>query len=231
MTGAVDERPPPVASVLAVLLAVGVVALVGDTATQRFALAGTVGGVVLVFFGGRLLDGGAGARVVGNLVAVVGLGVAGVSVVYGATAAAGYGQLIELLPGLAGVVLLSLGVLPVHERYAGWVVSAGLGALLAGVALSGIFARATPVEVLVAGTLAVLSWDVAIHGIGLGRQLGGDARTWPVELVHAGATACYGGGIVVVGAIVYDFGASGLPLAALVLLLVAAVTLTVALYD
>lgn len=226
MTGAVDERPPPVASALAVLLAVGVVALVGDTATQRFALAGTVGGVVLVFFGGRLPDG-----VAGNLIAVVGLGVAGASVVYGATAATGYGQLTELLPGLAGVVLLGLGVLPVHGRYAGWVVSAGLGALLAGVALSGMFARSTPVELLVAGTLAVLAWDVAIHGIGLGRQLGGDARTWPVELVHAGATACYGGGIVVVGAVVYDLGASGLPLATLVLLLVAAITLTVALYD
>lgn len=226
MTGPVDERPPPVASALAVLLAVGVVALLGDTATQRFALAGTVGGVVLVFFGGRLPDG-----VAGNLIAVVGLGVAGASAVYGATAATGYGQVTELLPGLAGVVLLSLGVLPVHERYAGWVVSAGLGALLAGVALSGIFARSTPLEVLVAGTLAVLSWDVAIHGIGLGRQLGADARTWPVELVHAGATACYGGGIVVVGAVVYDVGASGLPLATLVLLLVAAVTLTVALYD
>lgn len=231
MTGTVDERPPPVASALAVLLAVGVVALVGDTATQRFALAGTVGGVVLVFVGGRLPDGGTGAPIAGNLIAVLGLGVAGVSAVYGATAATGYGQMTELLPGLAGVVLLSLGVLPVHERYAGWIVSAGLGALLAGVALSGIFARSTPVEVLVAGALAVLAWDVAIHGIGLGRQLGGDARTWPVELVHAGGTACYGGGIVVVGAVVYDVGASGLPLATLVLLLVAAVTLTVALYD
>lgn len=231
MTGAVDERPPPVASALAVLLSVGVVALVGDTTAQRFALAGTVGGIVLVFLGGRLPDGGAGTRVGTGLIAVVGLGVAGVSVVYGATAVTGYDQLTELLPGLAGVVLLSLGVLPVHERYAGWVVSAGLGVLLVGVALSGIFARSTPVEVLVAGTLAVLAWDVAIHGIGLGRQLGSDARTWPVELVHAGATACYGVGIVVVGAVVYDLGATGLSLATLVLLLVAAVTLTVALYD
>lgn len=231
MSDPAGGRPPPITSLLAVLLAAGAVAAVVDAPTQRIALAGTVGGALLVLLGARVQDGGVGAQIGGDALAVVGLAVAGVAVVHGVTAVAGYGRALVLLPGLVGIVLVSLGVFPLHDRYAGGIVSAGAGALLVGVVLAGTFGRATAGEMLGAGVLAVVSWDVGTHGIGVGRHLGTDARTWPVELVHPGATACYGAAVAIVGAFVYGYGGVDLPLAALVFLLVAAITLTVALYD
>ncbi|WP_276249778.1 DUF7519 family protein [Haloarcula rara] len=128
------------------------------------------------------------------------------------------------------MALVGLGVRPLGQRVARRFVSAGLAAMVVGVALVGIFEAAGPLRLLGATAAAIAAWDVAEHGISLGEQLRTDAETRSVELLHTGTTSAYGAVTVVVALVTYEYGATGLPLGALVLLLSAAVTLLALLY-
>lgn len=220
-----SHDPTSVASGLAVLLAAGSVALLASEPTQRLAIAGTVVGVTLLVVSGRDVWTGESSQFAKNALAVAGLAVIAASAAWALSGLSTASARFELGPGLLGVTLVGLGVRPTSRRFARRVVSAGLAALVVGVALTGLLQRATPLVLLVATAGAILAWDVAEHGISLGEQLRTDARTWPVELTHAAVTGVYGALLVGIALFLYGGGTAALPLRALALLLAAAVIL------
>lgn len=119
-----------------------------------------------------------------------------------------------------GLLALAVGLLTGGRRTLG----AGGTLLVGGVLLAG--SQGAGAEPLLFGLLtAVLAWDIGEHGIGVGEQLGREADTTRVELVHAGASTFVG---VVSAGIGYGayFGATGgQPVTALVFLLLGAVIL------
>jgi len=217
----VSHRPTPLASGTAILLCAVGTAVFARTLDQRLAIVGVVLGVGLL-----LADGRGQAQLQWLAAGVVILASLG----WGLALSDPVRQ-VELLPGLVGTVFVGLGVRPVSERFARRFVSAGLAALVVGVALVGIFEQAGPLRLLAGTALAVAAWDIAEHGISLGEQLRTDADTRSVELLHSGATLGYGAVLIYVATVLFENGATGLPLAALVLLLVAAVTLMGLLYS
>lgn len=103
------------------------------------------------------------------------------------------------------------------------------GALLFAGALAAGSAGASTGLVLVAGALAVVSWDAADNGIGLGEQVGADARTRSAAITHVAATTVVSFGTAGVAYLLYAATTGGRPLLSLVALGFAAVVLTSAL--
>ena len=222
----INHRPTPLASGLALLLCGVSTAILAPTLDQRLAIVTALLGTGLIAAHGRDFEAPIPqGRLWTALGAVLVLG----AILRGETLADPL-QSIELVPGLVGMALVGLGVRPLRQRFARRFVSAGLAAMVVGVALVGIFEAAGPLRLLGATAAAIAAWDVAEHGIGLGEQLRTDAETRAVELLHTGTTSAYGAVTVVVGLVVYENGATGLPLGALALLLAAAVTLMALLY-
>jgi hypothetical protein len=129
-----------------------------------------------------------------------------------------------LLAGVAGLLGLAAGL----ARGSRAAVTLGAAGLFAGIVLAG--AEGAPAgPALVGAVAAVVAWDIATTAVSVGEQLGRDAGTRRLEVTRALASA--GAGAVTVGLSygVYLAGAGGRPVAALLLLLVAAVLLTVAL--
>ncbi|WP_425499573.1 DUF7519 family protein [Halogeometricum luteum] len=146
--------------------------------------------------------------------AAAALGFAGVGV-----AAAG-----ALAPAGVGVLVLAVGLFRASRR----VVTVGAAALFLGVLYAG--ARGGAPEPLLLGALGtVVSWDAAEYAVGVGEQLGRDADTTRLTLVHTATTLAVG---VVGAAVAYAVFLSvggGQPVAALVLLLFGVVALVAAL--
>lgn len=220
----VDHRPTPLSSGLALCLCALSTAILAPTLDQRLAIVAALVGVSLVAAGGREFP-LPGRR----LWTVLGVALVLGAILRGETLADPRHS-VELVPGLVGMALVGLGVRPLRQRFARRVVSAGLAVMIVGVALAGVFEAAGPLALLGAAAAAIAAWDVAEHGISLGEQLRTDAETRSVELLHTGTTSAYGAVTVVVALVIYDHGATGLPLSALVLLLAAAVTLLALLY-
>jgi hypothetical protein len=141
--------------------------------------------------------------------------------------------------GLGGVGLASAAGLPfaavglvgtavgLFGASRAWLARGGTLAV-AGVLVAG--ARGAAPEPLLVGLLgAVLAWDVGEHGLGLGEQLGREADTARVEVVHAAASLAVGAGATVVGYGTFLAASGGQPVAALVFLLVGVVGLAAAL--
>jgi hypothetical protein len=123
---------------------------------------------------------------------------------------------------LAGPGLLALGVglLTGGRRTLG----AGGTLLVGGVLFAGV--QGAGPETLLFGLLtAVLAWDVGEHAIGVGEQLGREADTRRVELVHAGASTFVGVVAAGIGYGAYLGATGGQPVTALVFLLLGAVIL------
>lgn len=93
--------------------------------------------------------------------------------------------------GVAGVAVLAVGVFRGNHS----AVTVGAGLLFVGVLVAG-FDGAPDIAVLVGAVAALLAWDSASTAIDLGRQLGTDASTARIELVHVGATGIVAGGAV-----------------------------------
>jgi hypothetical protein len=126
--------------------------------------------------------------------------------------------------GTGGLLVLSVGVV----RGADAAITLGAAGLLAAALAAG--ARAAPVlPTLAAVTGSVVAWDAGRHAASVGRQLGRDADTRRVELVHV--TASVGVGVVAAGLgyTVYATAAGDQPVAALAFSLLAAVLLVEAL--
>ncbi len=128
------------------------------------------------------------------------------------------------LVGATGLALFAIGALGGRRG------SATLGAvvLFSGVVIAGW--EGAPVgAVLVGATAAVVAWDLAEHAIGLGEQLGREADATRNVIVHGAVSLAVGTIAISASYGVYSVVGGGLPLSTLILLLLAAITLTAAL--
>lgn len=118
------------------------------------------------------------------------------------------------------IVGIAVGSLAGSDRVLSWAAAAGV----VGIGLAAAFG-AGPEPLLVAGVALALAWDVADHGLSVGRQVGRDARTRRNVAVHAGTTVLTGAfsAGVVYGS--YVAASGGQPIAALALLLFGGVVL------
>lgn len=135
-----------------------------------------------------------------------------------AVAAAGLGAPSGAALGALGLVALAAGLLAGSRRavsVAG--VLFGLGVLVAG------WAGAPPEPLLVGGLGSVVAWDVGSNAVSVGNQLGREARTRRLEVVHAAASVVVGGITVALGYGTYLLASGGQPVAAVVFLLLGVV--------
>lgn len=141
-----------------------------------------------------------------------------------ATLLAWLGSPIGFLGGVAGVVLFAVSLRRNSRRL---VDVAGL-VCFGGVVAGGL--EATAVEPTLLATLAVvLAWDRAHGAIDVGTQLGREAPTRRLEAVSFASSLFVGVLAGTVGYAVYVVGGTGLPVAAVVLFVIAAALVTVGL--
>lgn len=141
-----------------------------------------------------------------------------------AAAAMGVQSDIALLSCVVGVLALAVGLVVGTQP----LVTAGGAALVAGTIAGGI-AGAPPLAALIAITGAVLSWDLGGTAIVLGEQLGREAPTTRLELVHAGASVAVGAATVAGGFLVYETATEGQPVSGVFGLVLAVFVLIVGL--
>ncbi|MCO8247041.1 MULTISPECIES: hypothetical protein [unclassified Haladaptatus] len=147
--------------------------------------------------------------------------------VIAASVALGAGALfggIGALFGLFGLLFVAIGVVRGSRR----LVTTGGFVLLAGI-LAGSLVAAPP-ELLIPGAIAtVLAWDFGEQAINVGEQLGREADTQTLEIMHAASSTIVGVAAGALGYGVYLAGGGGKPVTALVFLLIAMLALTSAL--
>lgn len=222
-------RPLAVSSFLAIVAGAVSVALVATTGNQSRAL-------LVEFVGLLLLWGGLDVArrdltFLGRLASVGGVAAVLLALGLGAVATATFSARAELLPGMLGLLVLVLGVAAVRDGWERPLVTAGTALLLVGVVTSGVVYGASRVPLLAATAATIVAWDLGEQAINLSEHVGRAARTWSVELYHAGASVAVGGTAVVVALAVREVSLGDVPFAGLVVVLGAAVVLTVALYN
>lgn len=131
---------------------------------------------------------------------------------------------LAVVPGLVGVGMIAVGL----YRRSRAIITVGTVGLLAGIVLSGILG-ARPTIVLVATVTATLAWDASQNALTVGARLGRAAETHRVEIVHIAMTAIVTTLAAGSGYVVTQVTVGSLSPIALAILLLAAVTLTVAL--
>ncbi|RKD94945.1 DUF7519 family protein [Halopiger aswanensis] len=137
---------------------------------------------------------------------------------------AGAGSPAGLGFGAVGALVLAAALVLGHRTAA----DVGAVALFFGVVAGGL--EATPVAVTIVGTIAtVLAWDFAHTAIDVGDQLGREARTIRLEAVAIVSSLLVGLVTGTIGYAVYVAGAGSQPVAAVVLLLVAGLLVTIGL--
>lgn len=172
-----------------------------------------------------------GRRLLGGVGIVAGCGLALAAPAVFLVGALGYGTGTTVLAGLLGLFVLPLALAPVRRGRERALLTIGTGLLVLAVAVTGVSQRASLPTLLVAIVAAVWAWDIGEGAVSLGEQVGVRARTVEVELAHGGASVAVGGVGAGAALAVHRVGATGLPLAVVVVLLVAALTLLVALYN
>lgn len=140
------------------------------------------------------------------------------------TVSTGIQSELSLLFCAVGVVVLGAGLVAASQA----LVTTGSGSLVFGTIAGGI-AGAPALATLVGITAAILAWDAGGTAIGLGEQLGREAPTARLELVHATASGVVGLATVGAGYLIYDTATGGQPVSAVFGLLVAVLVLAVAL--
>lgn len=125
---------------------------------------------------------------------------------------------------LLGLLFVTVGVVRGTRRF----VTIGGFALLVGI-LAGSLVSAPP-ELLIPGAIAtVLAWDFGEQAINVGEQLGREADTQTLEIMHAASSTVVGVAAGGIGYGMYLAGSGGQPMTALVFLLIAVLALTSAL--
>lgn len=222
----VVHRPTTLASALAVLIAVSVVLLIAGPSQAL---------PVLVTFLGLVGLGVAAHGQWGDRTGTILVGLCGAVLVGGGFATAIVAPLDNiagavLYPGLAGMTVLCLGLLPIRTGWETALATAGAALLFVSVLNSGVTYGSSRLVLLAAMVGVVAAWDAARHAITLGDQVGRQAVTGHVELAHVGATLLVGGLIVVPTELVWRVGVTDLPLVGLVGFLGAAIAFLVVLY-
>lgn len=233
MVGVTNDRPTPVSSVLSILAGAASVALVATGSAQRLAiLVVLVGSLVMLVGFGRWVGGDDPVQSVAlGGVGMIGLGIAAFGVGLGATRPFVFDAVAEVVPGLLGVAVLTLGVAGVWTNKERLLITAGAGLIVGSVILSALMYGASVVTLLIAGVAAVVAWDVGEQAVNLSEQVGSTARTLRAEFAHAGGTAVVGVVAVVLAVGVRRLQVTNLSLEALVVFLGAGLFLTVALYN
>lgn len=228
-TAEATRRPAVLSAAVAVVAALVAVGLLFPAHSLRVALLAELAGLALL--GGGLELRSRDRDVAGVALAVVGAAVVVGSMARAVTSAGDLAVALRLLPGMSGVLLLSVGVVPVAGTGSRGLVKFGSAAVFAAVVASGVFQAVTASTLLLAGVATVVAWDAGENAINVGEHLGRGAATARVELLHVGATAAVGALAVLGGGLVRDVGTPSLSLPALATLLVAAVLLVAALHE
>lgn len=126
--------------------------------------------------------------------------------------------------GVPAVALLAIG-LAVGSRRS---VTLGCATLLVGVLAAGVEGLPA-LPTLASVTATVVAWDAGHQAVGVGEQLGREPRTLRAELPHVGATAAVGAAIALGSYAAFLAAPGGLPVSAVVLALLGAVSLLAAL--
>jgi len=127
---------------------------------------------------------------------------------------------VALATGVLGVLVIALGL--GRGSYA--LVTTGSAAIAGGAMAAGALGI-PPLALLVSVTAAVTAWDSAGNAISIGAQLGREADTTRIEVVHTLASVGVGVVTAGVGFGIYRAGTGGLPITAIVFSLIAAVLL------
>jgi hypothetical protein len=133
-----------------------------------------------------------------------------------AVGATGLSAPLSLLIAVGGFVTLLSGLL-VGRREP---LTLGALGIFAAAVLAG-WAGAPLSSTVLAVTAAILAWDLGQFAIGIGEQLGRDAETVRLELVHAAASTAVGIAALVAGSVVFSFAGGSTPTSALFVLVVA----------
>jgi hypothetical protein len=129
---------------------------------------------------------------------------------------------VSLAFGGLGFVLVGLGLVR------GWrsAVTLGGAGLFCGVVLAGLVGAPASVVVFATAT-TVVAWDIATFGIDVGEELGREADTRRLELVHAGASVMTAAIPAVVGMVLFRTAGGGTALVPIALLCGAVVLVVV----
>ncbi|MFB6138935.1 MAG: hypothetical protein ABEJ26_00710 [Halosimplex sp.] len=227
-TVSANLRPTRLSGALSVALALGAIASLGADVALSALVVETLGlGLLAVGLTVRRSR----SRLVGDA-----LGALGIAVALGGVASLWLDTrdllvAAQFVPGMAGAVVLALGLVPARGRGSRRLVKVGTGLCLLSVLAVGVVRKPALGALLVAGVATVLAWDVGENAIGLGAQLGRRAETKRVELLHGVASAAVGAVAVLAGRTVDGVGTVGLPLGAFALLVIGLVLLAAALHD
>ena len=88
--------------------------------------------------------------------------------------------------GIGGLVMVAVSVLSKYSR--GWL-TAGIGMILFGTLITGGYGTLPAELLLVAVGAALVAWDTGQYGIVLGDQLGREASSQRIQVVHLAASA------------------------------------------
>lgn len=215
--------PTVTSSVVAVVAAAGAVGLLSDTPIQRRLLAVALFGVAAVGVGGRLRT--HAQRPLGVVLAAIGSLLVALAVGATLIAPSQFSDRLELLPGLVGLWVLVLALVPIRLGWSRRLIDLGTGLVFAGVLVSGVLRSASTATLLVAGAATILAWDAADNATSLGGQIGANSGTASTraELLHVGVTGAVALVAVVAVLGVARLGVEGLPFAALLALVIAGV--------
>lgn len=126
--------------------------------------------------------------------------------------------------GAVGLAIFVIGVVTGNQG----AVTVGATGIFLGVIFAG-FDGAPELVLLIGAVATILAWDSATTAIDVGRQLGNEASTARVELVHVSATALVGGAAVGGSFGVYRLAAGEGTVTAVFLCVLAAVFIAAAL--
>lgn len=223
-----ERRPTCVGSAVAVLVAAGATGLLADGTEQLLALGVEVAGLSVLALGveGRRR----GSHRLGPVVALAGVGILLVALRFGLVLPSGIPERVVLLVGMVGTGTLALGLLLLRSRWSRPVAAIGAALVGAGALAAGALHEPSTVHLFGAVAATMVAWDAAEQAIGLGEQVGRDADTAVVELVHSGGSTVVGATAVGLAVGAASVEAVDLPIAGVVLLLSAAIVLVLALY-
>lgn len=222
-----DRNPLALSSLGSILAGLLAIWFVVSSDLQRSALLVAAGGLAGVWLGIRLVR--RDHRIVGGLLGAGGGGA--LLLAFSRVGGGSLGMQLEFYPGVIGLLVLTVGLGPIYRKYERLYVTSGTALVFVSVVTAGVVQSATTWDLLAAGVATVVAWDLGEQAINLRNHVGGDARTWPVELTHGGAAAAVGAGAMFLAIFVENANVKGVPLAGLGVMLGAAVVLTTALYN
>lgn len=125
--------------------------------------------------------------------------------------------------GIGGLVMVAVSLFSRYSR--GWL-TAGVGMILFGSLITGGYGTLPAELLLIAVGAALVAWDTGQNGIVLGEQLGRQALSQRIQLVHLAATSIVVGVASAFAYVVFLLGAGGQPASAVAVAVIGIVLLT-----